>query len=125
MTSIKIMLYIHPLKCSSVPVVFLNTLHLNTFKYIKDKIKRTKPPAKDKFLQYKAPEEAETVSLPGSSNRDAQKATSHKDSNRNYKCPRARLGQKPGSLKQMPAVEGLLAYKRSRGKLLSNHCMEI
>lgn len=97
------------------------------FKYItiKQKIKKTKPPAKGKFLQYKTPEEAETESLPGSSNRDAQKATSHKDSNRNYKCPRARLGQKPGSLKQMPAVEGLLAYKRSRGKLLSNHCMEI
>lgn len=93
------------------------------FKYItiKQKIKKTKPPAKDKFLT----EEAETVSLPGSSNRDAQKATSHKDSNRNYKCPRARLGQKPGSLKQMPAVEGLPAYKRSRGKLLTNHCMEI
>ena len=97
------------------------------FKYItiKQKIKRSKPPAKDKFLQYKEPEEAETVSLPGSSNRDAQKAISHKDSNRNYKCPRARLGQKPGSLKQTPEVEGLLACKMSRGKLLPNHCMEI
>ena len=29
----------------------------------------TKPPAEDKLLQYKAPGEAETLSLPGSSNR--------------------------------------------------------
>lgn len=66
MTSIKIILYIHPLKCSCVPVVFLNTL-------LKQKIKKTKPPAKGKFLQYKTPEEAETESLPGSSNRDAER----------------------------------------------------
>ena len=81
MTSIKMVLYIHTLKCSSVPNVFLKYIT------IKQKIKKTKPPAKDKLLKYKALGETETVTLPGSSNRDAQKSTSCRDSNRTKNAP--------------------------------------
>lgn len=105
------------MKCSCVDCVF---------KYItiKQKIKKTKPPAKGKFLQYKTPEEAETESLPGSSNRDAQKATSIRTVTETTNAP-CRLGQKPGlTSKQMPAVEGSLPIKGA-GESYSNHCMEI